>query len=397
MRCFAHIFVSLLVALVIAGCTYERAADRAAETPTPGTTDPATEEPAPTATPDPAPDVDATPTPTPEATSEVEPSPEPTPTPEPVATPTPEPDPIEELSDEPWMDRGRLTVLLAGSDAGFDRHGTRTDAMMVASIDLETGYTTLFGIPRNYGDVPLPEHIANYMGRSHFTGQINWLYGEAEGFHDLAPEGHDPGLYVLKGAMEALLNIPIDYYAMVDMEGFVRLVDAFGGIDIDVQQPVHVRIMSPIEGEGWQRFEIDPGDHTLDGREALAYARSRSGTTDYDRMERQRCVVEAVTEQADLPTLLQIFPDLVDVIVETVVTDIPVEQLPDMVMLRDEIRSDRIVSVGLTPPEFSAGTSRDGHILPAVEDIQNTVQHVLSDPGAYLGEESPGIVDDRHC
>lgn len=394
MRGFGLISIIFLFAVILVGCNYERTQ----QTPTPDA-DPVTDEPTPLETqtaqptPEPAPAQTPTPYPTPEPT----PEPDPTPTPEPEPTPTPEPDPIDELSDEPWMDRGRLTVLLAGSDAGFDRYGTRTDVMMVASIDLESGYTTLFGIPRGLGDVPLPEHIANYMGTSHFSGQLNWLYGEAAEFHDLAPEGHDPGLYVLKGAVEALLNLRIDYYAMVDMEGFVRLVDAFGGIDINVRQPVHVRIMSPIEGEGWQTFEIDPGEHTFDGREALAYARSRSGTSDYDRMERQRCVVKAVTEQADLPTLLQIFPDLVDVIADTVVTDVPIEQLPDMVMLREEIRSDRMISIGFTPPEFSAGTSSEGYVLPAVDDIRATVQNALNDPEAYLGENQVPVVDDRHC
>jgi polyisoprenyl-teichoic acid--peptidoglycan teichoic acid transferase len=383
MRGFVLATAGILIALILAGCTYERTAL------TPEPTEAAPEGATPESTPDhtPAPEV------TPEATPETEPEP----TPAPAPTPTSEPDLADEFSDEPWMDRGRLTVLLAGSDAGFDRHGTRTDSMIVASVDLDTGYTTLFGIPRAFGDVPLPDQVTEITGMTHYPGQINWLYSVAEDFEHIAGEGQDPGLVALKGALSELLNIPIDYYAMVDMEGFVRLVDAFGGVGLDVQHPVHVRIMSPVEGEGWQTFEINPGEQTLDGREALAYSRSRSGTSDYDRMERQRCVVAAVTEQADLATVLQIFPDLVDVIVDTVVTDIPIEQLPDIVMLRDEIRSDRIVSVGLTPPEYSAGTSSEGHILPAVDDIQNTVHHVLAEPDAFLDDGQPGIVDDRHC
>lgn len=319
-------------------------------------------------------------------------TPEPTPTPEPTATPEPE------FAGTDWIERGRLTVLISGTDAAPDRAGARTDAMMVASMDVETGDTVLFGVPRNYGDIPLPHDIASVLGVETYTGMLKWLYGEAQQYPDqLAPNGGDPGMVALKGAISELLGLPIDYYAMVDMAGFIELVDAFGGVDVDVQQPVIVRLLSPIEGEGWQQFEIMPGEQTLDGHQALAYSRHRTGTTDYDRMERQRCVVTAMTEEADLQTLLTIFPDLVDVIQRNVVTDIPMDMLPDMVMLRDVVNADEIVSIGFSPPDYHAGTSSDGHNLPAYEAILETVQRALENPDEFVDDGESDDGNQRHC
>ncbi len=333
--------------------------------------------------------------PTPSTPGDPDPTPtrEPTPAPEPTPSPTPEAD----IPDEPWADRGRLTVLLAGSDQGFYHEGIRTDAMIVASLDLETGYTTLFGIPRSFGDVPLSEDVARAMGISVYPGQVNWLTYIAPNYPQLAEGDRDPGMVALRGAMEGLLGIPVDYYAMVDMTGFVDLVDAIGGVELDVREPIRVRLLSPVEGEGFRQFEIDPGLQTLDGQEALAYARTRTGTTDYDRMERQRCVISAAVNELDLQTLVRVFPDLVDVIREHVVTDVPLEQLPDMVMLRDMIRTDRIISIGFTPPEFTSGETSVGHTMPDIVRIQDTVQHVFTDPEFYLDGDGRDVLDDRHC
>lgn len=324
---------------------------------------------------------------------------DPTATPEPTPSPTPEPTatPEPEFAGTDWIERGRLTVLISGTDSAPDRAGARTDAMIVASMDVETGETVLFGVPRNYGDIPLPDGIANVMGVETYTGMLKWLYGEAQQYPELAPEGGDPGMVALKGAISELLGLPIDYYAMVNMAGFIELVDAFGGVEIDVQEPVIVRLLSPIEGEGWQQFEIMPGEQVLDGHQALAYSRHRTGTTDYDRMERQRCVVTAMTEKADLQTLLTIFPDLVDVIQRNVVTDIPMEMLPDMVVLRDVVDVDEIVSIGFNPPDYHAGISSGGHNLPAYEAILQTVQQAMENPDEFRNDDEADEMTRRHC
>lgn len=326
-------------------------------------------------------------------TADSTPDTETTTTPEPDPTPTSEPD----FSGMSWQERGRLSILLAGSDAAYNRAGARTDVMMVASINLETGQVALFGIPRNLGDVPLSDDVAEIMGFDVYTGMLKWLYGEAQDYPELAPQGQDPGLMAVKGAAEGLLGIPVDYYAMVDMQGFIEVVDLMGGLEIDVAQREQVLLMSPIEGEGWQQYDIQPGEQTLSGHEALAYARSRTGTSDYDRMRRQRCIVASAIDQSELTTLLRIFPDLTDAIRENVLTDIPLDILPDLVMLRDEIRMDELLAIGFTPPDYYLGPSSRGFNLPAVDRIRETVQRAIADPESFIEDgEGPQSIDD-HC
>ena len=168
--------------------------------PTPTATSVPTATPEPTATPIPTPEPGETPAPSPTP----EPTPEPSPTPQP--TPTPEPEPVVAGTD--WQERGRLSVLLVGSDAAPDRTGRRTDAMMVGSIDLETGQIAVFSIPRNYGDIPLPPDIASVMGTDVYPGMLKWLYGDAQDHPELAPDGGDPGLEALRGAVSEMLGIP---------------------------------------------------------------------------------------------------------------------------------------------------------------------------------------------
>ena len=322
----------------------------------------------------------------------------PTPTADPDPTPVPEDDDEDEIDIDSlsWQERGRLTVLLAGSDAAEDREGVRTDVMMVVSIDIETGHVALFGVPRNLGDVPLSDDVAEVLGTDTYTGMLKWLYGYAQQYPELAPGNQDPGLMALKGAMEGLLGIPVDYYSMVDMVGFIELVDHFGGVEIDVVEPVTVRLLAP-DGSGWEQYEIEPGFQTLTGDEALAYARSRTGDSDYARMRRQRCLVAATMEQADLTTSLRVFPDMVETIRDNVQTDIPLEILPDLVMLRDDIRMDQLIAVGFTPPDYHAGRSSEGFNLPDVVAIQQTVQEIINDPDSYLDGAAAADPLEDHC
>ena len=80
---------------------------------------------------------------------------------------------------------------------------------------------------------------------------------------------------------------------MVEMAGFVRTVDLLGGVDVYVKDPYHVRVSSPEEGQPKAKINVEPGMNTLSGLEALAYTRWRIGSSDYNRMGRQRCVIKA--------------------------------------------------------------------------------------------------------
>jgi len=124
------------------------------------------------------------------------------------------------------------------------------------------------------------------------------------------------------------------------------------------------------------------GVHEFDGHMALAYARSRRESDDYNRMNRQRCVLEAMAEAADVVTLLRALPDLVPVIKDNVFTDIPVSRLPDLIEVADKVNTEEMVSVRFIPERFVAGRNADRFPVPNVPLIRETVQTIFSLPPA---------------
>ena len=284
--------------------------------------------------------------------------------------------------------RDRVTVLLLGGDAGPGRSGLRTDTMVVVSVEPATGRTALFGLPRNLTRVPLPDGpaAAAFPCRC-FPDKLNALYRYAELHPHLFPGAADPGAAAVAGAAETLLGIPVDHWALVDLAGFVDVVDALGGVTIDVDEHVQDRLSPPDEGGAWQAFDIRPGRRHLDGHEALAYVRSRRGTDDYDRMGRQRCLLAALAGQASIPSLLRALPRLVPVIERSVSTDIPTKRLPTLIKLAKSARRDQAVTIGFAPPEYATKRSLADPPVPKVELIRATVRLALDRPEALASDD----------
>jgi LCP family protein required for cell wall assembly len=269
----------------------------------------------------------------------------------------------------PWPARRRLTLLLLGGDAGPGRTGLRTDTMVVATIDTVTGRTAMLSLPRNLADVPLPPAAADLAPQGRFPEILNGLYEWAGAHSDRFP-GRDPGATALKQVAANLTGLRIDYYALVDFRGFVEMVDALGGVTIDVPRPVLDRVSPPEDGDEWIRIDLAAGRQHLDAREAFAYVRARSQSPDYERIRRQRCVLGALAGQADPVRLIRALPSLGRATQAYVSTDIPRRALPDLIRLVARIDADRIVSVGFTPPAYTAGWTAAGYPVPDVELIR---------------------------
>lgn len=243
---------------------------------------------------------------------------------------------------------GRLNILLLGGDAGDGRHGNRPDSIHVASLDVRTGIPVLISLPRNLEKARFPEGSAaadefpqGFTGegdRSAYLLNATWTYGAAN--PDLFPNAADPEAEAVKQAVSGTLDIPIHYYVTVDLQGFQDLIDAVGGITIDVQRDV------PIAGGE----TISAGVQDLDGYHALWYARSRTGSDDYDRMARQRCVLGAMLHELDPSSVLTNFMDLLDASETLVATDIPYQQLPDLVAAAGKAKDRPVTSVQFVPP-----------------------------------------------
>jgi polyisoprenyl-teichoic acid--peptidoglycan teichoic acid transferase len=256
---------------------------------------------------------------------------------------------------DPFGGKDRVNVLLLGGDAGRNRTGTRTDTVIVASIDTETGDTTLISLPRNLENLPFPEgtELAElYPAPDGFwTGDeneslLNSIYDTGPSLHPdaLGAPSDNPGADWLKLGVGEALGLHLDYYVLVNLNGFKKLVDALGGITVNVNYyvPIGGDTTAGILPDGY----IAPGpDQHLDGYHALMYARGRYGLTDYDRMARQRCAIKAIVDEADPITLLRRYQRLAETTKDIVRTDIPSSALDDFVDLAFAVKDAKIRSL----------------------------------------------------
>ena len=260
--------------------------------------------------------------------------------PEPGETPTTTSSPPATTSTTsttlpPIVGEDRMNVLLLGGDAGPGRWSLRTDSMIVVSIDPFSGDTAMISVPRNLSQIPFPPGtaLANRFPRG-FNDIANAVYPYVNRTRDLAGGGDDAGAQAIKLGIAQLLGMPINYYVLVNMAGFVDVVDALGGIEIDVA----TRLPSPgnpLDAKHEVPEFIEPGRQQMDGTIALAYARSRSADSDYRRMSRQRCVLAAIATAATPRAVATGLPDLMGAFGDAVRTDIPRDRLGEFAHLLD--------------------------------------------------------------
>lgn len=264
---------------------------------------------------------------------------------------------------EPPID-GRYNILLLGGDAGPDREGLRPDSISVVSIEDATGAVSMLGLPRDLRDIPFSAEspmLATYpdgYGDGNYCDvdvcQLNSIYTEVtlkspELYPDAVAQGSEPGIEAMRDAVEGALGIQIQYYVLIDMYGFEQLIDALGGVTIDVTERIPIGGSEDLSDvEAW----IEPGVQHLDGNWALWYARSRHGSAagDYARMERQRQVQQAMLQQMDPANVLLRFQDVAQAGADVVKTDIPQGTLGRFVELALKAKEQPITEVEFVPP-----------------------------------------------
>ncbi len=316
----------------------------------------------------------------------------------------------------------RITILLAGGDAGPGRWGMRTDSIMVATLDTVTGKAALMSIPRNMVQVPLkPEYSQAFVDLEQrltpwnerrawtddngdgvpdqfvpcncFPDQINAIYPFTRKWTETYPDEVDPGMATLRDTLELMLGIDIDFYALVNMSGFVRVVDALGGVRAYVTRTVSTEVSPAREGEGWITVNIKPGWRRLNGHQALAYVRERKTSNDYVRMTRQRCMLKAVAASADPGEIVRRFTSLSRAVKSAVRTDIPLEHVPTFVGYAAALNFDDIVTVGFAPPDYAPTGNHRNQPIPDLATIRETVQQIVD--GSYV--DSAGTGEDTEC
>ena len=308
----------------------------------------------------------------------------------------------------PWAHKPRLNILLLGYDRGIGRteeDGGLTDTVMVASIDTTTGNTVLVSIPRETNMMPFPTssplHAEFPCGWSDCTTErvpeffLNSMYLTLPMYvkPDIIGPTTNLGADALKLSVGQALGLTIDYYLLVNIDGATQLVDAIGGITVNINKELP---KEPIE---LGTFEPGPNQH-LDGEDALQYARTRHWDDDFQRNGRQRCVIKAIIDQADPITLLTRYEAIAGASADLIKTDIPAPMISSLFDLALKIKNQGVITgmgfvdgefgFSQTDPDFSAMAKRVAQALAA--SVAPSGGPSTGAPQSSAGTTTPGSV-----
>ncbi|WP_258935138.1 LCP family protein [Nesterenkonia pannonica] len=297
---------------------------------------------------------------------------------------------------------GRYNFLLMGSDGDEERgdQPIRPDSIHVVSVNEDSGESILFSIPRNFQNAQFSEDspLNAVYPEGYNCGNeciINFLYPEVHNDHpELYPEADDPGAQAMMDAVSGTLGLGVHGYVMVDMDGFEELIDAMGGITIESGGFVPYRGERP-DGS-WGDVWFEPGTLTLDGQDSLSYARSREFSSDYNRIQRQQCIQQAMVGQFTPQTLLTRFTDIMRVSDSMIQTNVPQSQLGSFVDLAADAQEHTPQRLTLGAPDFgSAGDLFSTY--PDFDAIHSRVDELIAQEQADADEsdaEEPAQEDE---
>ena len=269
-----------------------------------------------------------------------------------------------------WDGKERLNVLLVGIDQRGSSTSFNTDTLIVASVDPVNGTVTMFSIPRDTVDFPVPASAQRLYGTT-YGNKINSYYASASRHPDVFPDGPMPALREMLGNF---YGMTIDYSLMVNFTGFQEIVDALDGVRVTARNPV-TDDSYPIGGGRYARIHMLAGVHAMDGAEALIFARSRHGSSDFDRAARQQQVISAIRAQSDMAAITRNLPTLAAALKDSLKSDFPQQDLPLLLDLIAQIDAGSIRSLVFTPPTYqTVGSDSRGYIItPDVAKIRAAV------------------------
>ena len=287
-------------------------------------------------------------------------------TPQPL--PMPSPMPLVEQSDQV------RNILLLGSDQPSLESVGRTDTIIVVSINPDIPSVALLSIPRDfYAWIP-----------GHGFNKINTAYSRGE--RDNYPGG-GPGL--IKATIEYNLGIPIHYYARINFDGFIKVVNALGGVDVAVECPLSDTFPDPASPEGQTDVDWDPGIHHLDGKHALWYARSRWSTHDFDRHRRQQQVLRGLYSQILTLDIIPKVPQVWEALNENVSTDLGLNELIELANIGSQLDVANVKSRFVDRSVLQTWTAPNGAyvLVPYYEALGPLVEEALAPPASARAQQ----------
>ena len=194
--------------------------------------------------------------------------------------------------------KDKVTVMIMGVDRRQDDVG-RSDTLMVATLDPNKNQAALLSIPRD----------TRVKIKGHGFDKINAAYAYG-------------GEKLTQQTVENLLNTNMDHYMLIDINGFVKIIDALGGIDIDVEK--RMVYDDPWDDNGGLHIDLQPGMQHMDGKTAVTYVRYRDEEGDIGRIRRQQKFMKAIMDKIVSPTVIPKLPSIVTAVYDTVETDMSI-------------------------------------------------------------------------
>lgn len=250
---------------------------------------------------------------------------------------------------KPWDGESRTTILLIGLDRRPNETGLgyRTDTLLLISLNPVDNSVGILSVPRDlYIEVP------GFYG----SRRIN----EPMVLGELREPGYGPRL--LMETVQANLNMQVDNYLIVDFKAFIGIVDAIGGIDVEIDYSISDPSY-PSMNYGYEPFYLRAGKHTLDGTTALKFARTRHGDNDFRRAERQQMVLYAIRDKVSradtLPRLLTQAPLIWDSLRENVYTGMSLDELVEIGLYIKDVPNENI-RTGVIDYKYTSATTTTG-------------------------------------
>ena len=293
--------------------------------------------------------------------------------------------PLAATGDGSTSSAGFKTILLLGGDEGPGRWALRTDTMILVTIHEESGRMAMISIPRNMYKMKFPpgSAMANEFPQG-FPELANAIYPYVFTHEDISATyvrgDLQPEALALASAISYSMNITIDDYVLVNMQGFLEIIDALGGVTLTLDKELPMPGNIPGAKTQYPPF-IGPGEVTMDGTTALGFARSRSGDSDYGRMGRQRQLLAALASQVEGSDILLRFPNLTEIMRWTVRTSLSAGEFSSLV---DRLRSGASVkeSIGLVPPLINPSNPNFTDITNLIDALQASIRDDVDFPYA---------------
>ena len=317
-----------------------------------------------------------------------------------------------------WAADGQLNVLLIGIDAGpggSRYYGLRPDSMILLQVEMATGRAAMYGIPRNLINVPLPppaaEHYACHCygpgpGQNNTDFLIDYLWNEAANVHPAWYSQYGTGnsttakflrgLGALQGAVSELANVQVDGTVVINLPGFVQLIDALAPHGLTINVPYEVKqdkryVYTTSDNKRLFNIDIKAGQQVMNGEIALEYARMRhviGYDSDYYRMKRQQLVLRAVRDQINPCALLPQLGNILAALGQTIWTNLPQDDAPTIAALAAKVGTSNTANYSLDPT--TTGAAYDVLDQTSLNKIHNIVAHGLDSVPAGISGGSGG-------